>query len=444
MEGPLKNQVGSSVLLRIHDDMAFLPLATSFVEKAALAYGLADPEAMALTLATEEIFAYLSRPAPQERPLEIRCTGRGYCVEVSFSLPAQELNLRAFNLTASVSPDDEASLDEMGLLIASRFVDRLQIRQEGNRGIRLVVVKEKSYPQIQAEPIPIGQPLGEYTVRAPAPEEIKAILGLIHALYDGRFTPGSFRFPGKVVDMVSGGEVQALVARGPTGQMGGAVFWHWLGSKTVECFGPYVFNQAPDSLMPRDLVEGCLGAIAKTHAVGLINRMATEVFPSDHFERLGELAVHDPDGSERVVTAHFRQMHEDMGASVWAHPDLVHFLKEQYGRLVLPRDVLAVSEQGEAMSPYSVLTAEFERSQHRVTLRLLRSGKDMEENLINHLKVFEKESIHNVFFEMDLSEPWQAYFTPALLARGFRPRLILPYGGEGGDIVVFQWGRQEP
>ena len=65
MEGLLKNKNGSSVLLRIHDDMAFLPLATSFVEKAALAYGLADPEAMALTLATEEIFAYLSRPRGQ-------------------------------------------------------------------------------------------------------------------------------------------------------------------------------------------------------------------------------------------------------------------------------------------------------------------------------------------------------------------------------------------
>jgi len=424
--------------------MAFLPLATSFVEKAALAYGLADAEAMALTLATEEIFAYLSRPAPQGRPLEIRCMGRGYCLEVSFSLPAQDMNLRAFNLTASVSPDDEASLDEMGLVIASRFVDRLQIRQEGNRGVRLVVVKEKSYPQIEAEPIPMSKPLDHYTVRTPAPEEIKAILGLIHALYDGRFTPGSFRFPGKVVDMVAGGEVQALVAKGPTGQMGGGVFWHWLGAKTVECFGPYVFSQAPDSPMPRDLIEGCLGAIARTHAVGLINRMATEAFPRDHFERLGELTVRDPDGSTRVITAHFRQMHEDMGSSVWAHADLVPFLKEQYGRLVLPRDVLTVSDQGEAMPPYSVLSAEFERSQDRVTLRLLRPGKDMDENLTNHLRVFAKESIHNVFFEMDVAQPWQAGFTPALLTKGFRPRLILPYGGDEGDLVVFQWGRLEP
>jgi hypothetical protein len=251
-------------------------------------------------------------------------------------------------------------------------------------------------------------------------------------------------FPGKVVDMIRGGEYQALVTKGPTGQIGGGIFWHWLGSKTIECFGPYVFNQTSDSPMPRDLVEGCLGAMAKTHAVGLINRMATEVFPRDHFETLGELTLNDPDGSTRSITAYFRQMHEDMGSSVWAHGDLVPFLREQYGRLVLPRDVLAVSEQGEAVSPYSVLSAEFERSQDRVTLRVLRPGKDMEENLINHLKVFEKESIRNVFFEMDLSQPWQANFTPALLAQEFRPRLILPYGGEDGDVVVFQWGRLEP
>jgi anti-sigma regulatory factor (Ser/Thr protein kinase) len=423
--------------------MAFLPLATSFVEKAALAYGLADPEAMALTLATEEIFAYLSRTASQRKPIEIQCASGGYYVKASFSLPIQNLNLRAFNLTASVSPDDEASLEEMGLLIASRFVDRLQVRQEGNRGIQLTVVKEKSYPQMEGESAPSVQPMDNYAIRTPAPEEIKVLVRLIHAHYDGRFIPGLFRFSGKVVDMISGGEYQALVTRGPTGQMGGGIFWHWLGAKTVECFGPYVFNQASDSLMPRDLIEGCLGAIAKTHAVGLVNRMATEIFPKDHFERLGELTVHDPNGATGVITAHFRQMHEDMGSSVWAHADLVPFLKEQYGRLVLPRDVLTVSDQGEAMSPYSVLSAEFERSQDRVTLRLLRSGKDMEENLINHLKVFEKESIHNVFFEMDLSQSWQVSLTPALLEGGFRPRLILPYGGEEGDMVVFQWGSLE-
>jgi anti-sigma regulatory factor (Ser/Thr protein kinase) len=440
----LKYRNDSALLLRIHEDMAFLPLATSFVEKAALAYGLAGPEAMALTLATEEIFAYLCRTASQGRPFEIRCASGGYYVKTSFSIPIQDLNLRAFNLTASVSPDDEASLDEMGLLIASRFVDRLQVRQEGNGGIQLTVVKEKSYPQTEAEPIPIVRPLDDYTIRTPAPEEIKLFVRLIHAYYDRRFIPTPFKYSGKVVDMVVGGEYQALIARGPTGQMGGGIFWHWLGAKTIECFGPYIFNQNTDSVLPRDLLEGCIGAIAKTHAVGLINRMATKIFSSEHFEPLGVLTVHDPDGSTRSITAHFREMHEDTGSSAWAHPDLVPFLKEQYGRLVLPREVLSVSGQGEAVSPYSVLSAEFERSQNRVTLRLLRPGKDMEENLINHLKIFEKEYIRNVLFEIDVAQPWQASLTPALLAQGFRPRLILPYGGDEGDMVVFQYGSVEP
>jgi anti-sigma regulatory factor (Ser/Thr protein kinase) len=440
----LKHRNDSTLLLRIHDDMAFLPLATSFVEKAALAYGLAGPEAMALTLATEEIFAYLCRTASQGRPFEIRCASAGYYVKTSFSIPVQDLNLRALNLTASVSPDDEASLEEMGLLIASRFVDRLQVRQEGNGGIQLTVVKEKSYPQMEAEPTPMVRPLDDYAIRTPAPEEIKVLVRLIHAHYDGHFIPAPFIYPGKVVDMVVGGEYQALIARGPTGQIGGGIFWHWLGAKTIECFGPYVFNQNPGSVLPRDLVEGCIGAIAKSHAVGLINRMATEIFSREHFEPLGVLTVHDLDGSTRSITAHFRQMHEDTGSSVWAHPDLVPFLKEQYGRLVLPREVIAVSDQGEAVSPYSVLSAEFERSQNRATLRLLHLGKDMEENLINHLRVFDKESIHNVFFEIEVAQPWQASLTPALLAQGFRPRLILPYGGDEGDIVVFQYGSLEP
>lgn len=47
------------VLLKTYLDLRFLRLVTSFAEDAALAFGLAAPEARKLTLACEEIFAYL-------------------------------------------------------------------------------------------------------------------------------------------------------------------------------------------------------------------------------------------------------------------------------------------------------------------------------------------------------------------------------------------------
>jgi len=58
---------------------------------------------------------------------------------------------------------------------------------------------------------------------------------------------------------------------------------------------------------------------------------------------------------------------------------------------------------------------------------------------MDHLALFHSESMGNIFFEMDLGQPWQALFARGLLTQGFRPGLILPYAGEG-DIVVFQEG----
>ena len=62
----------AEVTLSLQADLIFLPVATSFVEKAAAAFGLAEPEALSLTLATEEIFVYLcSVAAGQESPVEV-------------------------------------------------------------------------------------------------------------------------------------------------------------------------------------------------------------------------------------------------------------------------------------------------------------------------------------------------------------------------------------
>jgi hypothetical protein len=86
-----------------------------------------------------------------------------------------------------------------------------------------------------------------------------------------------------------------------------------------------------------------------------------------------------------------------------------------------------------------VLSAEFDRSQKIVTLRPIHPGADADKNMANHLKLFVEESLRSVFFEMDLAQPWQTEFTPALLKNGFTPRLVLPYAGQG-DLVIFQLG----
>jgi hypothetical protein len=303
----------------------------------------------------------------------------------------------------------------------------------------LSLTKEKSYPPLEKGEAPSTGPLAEYTIRTPGPEEIKTFVRLVNEYYNSRYFPPDFIFPGKIVDMVNAGDSGAALAIGLPGRIGGGIFWRWTGIKTVECFGPYLFNQGSDSTMSEDLLEACIGNIAKTHAVCLISRFPTDDFPRDHFELLGSLTFHDRDGSSFEFNARFRQMQEDPGCSVWSHPDLEDFLRREYKRLFLPREIMTVRDQGESKEPFSVLSAEFNRSERYVTLRPVRHGADIEENLRNHLRLFKEESLTAVFFEIDLAFPSQAGFTPFLLNNGFIPRKILPYAGEG-DLVTFQLG----
>ena len=237
--------------------------------------------------------------------------------------------------------------------------------------------------------------------------------------------------------MIKAGEYHSLAAVGNSGEIGGAVFWHLLGENTVECFGPYIFNQDPASNISEELMEGCISAVGRTPSVGIINLQPTPEFPRHHFELLGTLDDYAPDGSCVTTEAWFRLMNEDTGSTVWVHPGLEAFVRRQYAGLVLPREIRVDRPSGEALPRHSVLSAEFNRLQGYVTLEPIWPGEDAEENIERHVRLMESEKILNIHFIVDLGEAWQTVFVPGLLARGFEPRFILPNAGKA-DLVVFQ------
>ena len=144
-----------NLLLSVEADELFLPVATSFVENAASCFGLDASDALRLTLAAEEVFMYLCRNVTRTgSPLQIACSGGGYYAQAVFSLQGETFDLRAFNVTASISLEDDAALDSMGLVIASRSVDRFLLDREKGGELRLALIKEKSYapPPPDVEP----------------------------------------------------------------------------------------------------------------------------------------------------------------------------------------------------------------------------------------------------------------------------------------------------
>jgi anti-sigma regulatory factor (Ser/Thr protein kinase) len=434
---PLINRPERYITLKAYADPVFLPLATSFVENAAMGLGLQKAQALSLTLATEEIFSYLSGTSAPQNPVGIRCSSGGYYVQAAFDFEVEDFDMHAFNLTTTITVDDETSLDEMGLLIASRAVDRFEVHEEKGVGLRLLLVKEKDYPPSNREPAIRARHLEKFTIRQAETEELKIFSLLVNQYYRKQITPEFFKYPGKLVDMVGGGNYKAALAVGSDDHVGGGIVWRWRSERMVECFGPYLFNQGSHATMAGRLMEACLEAIARTHAVGLMNQFPTADLPGGYLELLGAVHLSLGHGPAVFQNIFFRQMHEDPGATVWSHPLLKNFLEKTYGESVLPREIRIVRDRGESRPRFSVLSARVNKPQNRVFLRPIRPGTDIQENVANHLRLFSREAIQNVFFVMDLAVSWQAHFTPALLDNGFGPKLVFPYGGEG-DLVLFQ------
>jgi anti-sigma regulatory factor (Ser/Thr protein kinase) len=432
----LQRVVPKEITLKLEADLAFLPVATAFVEKAAGPLGLGDPETLALTLATEEIFAYLCKTAAQGKPVLMSCQGHGYYVREDFLFHARDFTMRAFNLTCSVI-DDPSCLDETGLLIASRMVDRLKI-SERDEGLRLTLIKERSYPEFTAVPVPPARPLDRCLVRPPDGEELKTFLRMLKEHYTSYSVPKDFLFPGKVVDMVSSGEYEAAMAFDEAGHIGGGVLWWVEGTRVVEFFGPYVFGQPSDSEVPQALIDFLISAVARTKAIALLNRYPTPDLPEDYFEPLGSLVFHLPDGSPVVLNPCYRHLEEDRGLAVWTHDSITPFLKREYQRLFFARELREARMEGESSSPHAVLSADLDRRQGRAILHPLWWGSDAPQVVAAHVEALLQNGFPNIWFEMDLGRPWHAHFAPALLSTGFEPRLVLPYAGRA-DLVIFQY-----
>jgi hypothetical protein len=187
------------------------------------------------------------------------------------------------------------------------------------------------------------------------------------------------------------------------------------------------------------LFEKCLNAIARTPVTALLTRTPAPDLPHYHFETLGTTLRYHDSAPTTEIPALFRQLQEDPGTVAWAHPKLEPFLRSEYQRLTLPREIRLISNTGESQADFSVLTVNTDSNQARknVTLQPLWAGTDMEKNIADHVALFTREEVDNIYFTIDLGQSWQAAFAPVLIKNGFAPRLILPYGGRG-DLLILQ------
>lgn len=433
----------TKVDLALPAELDFLPVAASFVENAASAFGLGKADALDLTLSAEEIFAYLCRVLSRSNKVQMHCTGSGYFVELGFLFDLIDFDMKVFNLTANDPAQVSAESDETGLLIASRMVDGFRFFQKRSF-LALILKKEKSYPLVPDLPSGEIRVLDSFSMRPPDPDELKLLVLYARQCYPSQMLHPSFAHPGQVVDMVSSGDFFAAIAVDDSGHIGGGILGRWegIGNRVVEFSGPYVFEQRPDLEMGQALVDYCIEAVARTHAVGIMIRYPTPQLPVEYFDSVGSLTLRSVPEGPSVVTAYFRLLGEDPGLVIQTHPAVAPFLSEIYRRLSLPRELIMVEEAGESSSSWSVLSAELNRNLSCATLRPVWEGKDSQANVSSHVETLRLEGYRDILFEIDMGRSWHSSFVPAILACGFTPRLILPYGGKG-DLLIFQYAAIE-
>jgi hypothetical protein len=423
--------------LTLPSEGPFVPVAVAYAENAGKAFAFGSREIYCLALSTEEIFTYLSRVLGPGQHVDIQVQHGLYFLGLRFLFRPSQLNLRVFNLTAKTPLDGGQGLDELGLFAVSRMVDSLRLTSEPDGRMGLTVLVERIY---QEKTTPCNQPIPvacNWTVSPAGREEIQFFASLVTAHYPAWQYPGFLKFPGKMADMIASGDWQAALAVGESGAVSGGVLWTWMSERLIEMVGPFLFPQNQPSGMAAALVEHVIEWTAKTKAVGLFCRRDSNQSIPPGFELLGQTTAPAHGGRKPFENYAYRQMHEDTGTTVFGHPALQDFLRQDYERLILPRELRVIPFQGTSMGENAVLTCDYSKVRSQATLRGLCFGSDAVPVLQEHLVQFQDQNLQTVLFEMDLGIPWHSAFVPALLETGFVPRMIVPYAGKA-DTAIFQ------
>jgi hypothetical protein len=422
--------------LRLDARPPLLPVAAQFVETAAAVFGLGKEESLKLALATEEIFVYLCKAVCPGNALEIDCLDGLSYTRVIFRFSASALNLRGLNIASAAADDRECDLEEMGLMIASRSVDRLHLTVEAGNRVSLDVTKEKAYPRV-AGTIPLPGPPATLSMETPDSEGVKRFALLAGQVYAEKDRPSFFDYPGKVADMVAGGEFRCLVAMNAKKEIVGGILFGERSERIIHSFGPYLFHGGDGRRTGEALLEACLGRIARSKALGLLSVSGLPPALEVQFEPLGSLSYHTCGKASVPRPFFFRHLHEDPGCEAWSPGEFTAWLESQYGRLVLAREIRTVRAMGETRTGASLLAAELARERAEAVLRPLLPGSDLAANVERHIRFLTGDGFLNLFFELDLGVPWQSELVPVLMGHGFRPELLLPFAGQA-DLVIFQ------
>ena len=193
---------GSSVdVARTFDaDPAASAEVETAVERAAREFGLDAGAAARLGQAVEEVFVHVAtRASGSAFGLTLRDRHHGVEARLVCRLPSDELHW--FNLTQPIDVEDAASLEALGLLLASRLVDRLSVDLDPDGGVRLVLEQLRKYPAPDDPVEPAPDRAGLPVRPEPADDAAMAMLARLFRRRLGMAVPWMFQADGLAVEI---------------------------------------------------------------------------------------------------------------------------------------------------------------------------------------------------------------------------------------------------
>lgn len=400
------------------------------VEESGRAFGLDDGGCLRLTLAAEEVYAFLLARGLKDERVSASVLDGGAHVEVRLSLPDGVLPLESFNLVPEDGSEREFGPRE-GLFLAARTVSSLEARREG-REMLLSFRQDRAYGEVHPldEEVPAG---GPWKTRVPDVTETLQLAARAAARPAGQ-RPSFVLQEGKAADLIASGQWGAFVAVDPLGRVGAGLFWERRG-KTAFLHGPWVFTRNPD--LAQTVLDACLGELARSDLEGVSLVGPTPETPLDFFEPLGTL----PSSDQEDVTAYYRLLGEDDGGPLYVHRSLQEPVRDMVDDLALPRAVHVVESVGHSVSERSAFAVRIDPVAGEATLSTLAVGRDGAANLRSHLEVLADQGIERVRFALDLGRADDVLMGGCLTEAGFVPRVLLPWAGRGDVLLLTYLGR---
>ena len=403
--------------------------------------GLTPDEAALLGQACGEVFSFLCQGA-EEIELEWVFRGHASFAEAQLWLPARPRAwqaLQACQLSGLLRefsrerllPAADLQPGQTSLMRAARAVEQVNLRAQDRR-VGLCLRKDRYYPELDPPRWPAPPPQEVLRIDQPTPAGLQDFCSFLPDRHWG--APIFLRHPQRVSDLMASDGLCGVLAYGLQDRCLGGMFW-WPKGRNIRGYGPYLM-EGQSKLVAEQLLDACLRASARTAAYGLSILEPTLDLPVGQFERLGSYTLRDKTGRHEVP-AYFRQLHEDPGGAAWCPEFLEDWLRQEYDRLELGREIRPLPTESTAPSPLSAFSTELQAG--RLILQPIHPGDDSTECLERYVKAALEAGVVNIFVTLDLGQPWQGALAQVLRNLHFKPCFLRPAGGENLDLLIWQY-----